>query len=103
MQSSTSVMSNNGVQMPAASDPSTITVVVYRFPQEKESTPYRVKIPHGNLTLFDIKAAMPKKVTNCRFYFKTLVDGEACFEQEIVETSLVPTWEGTVIVQCRND
>ena len=91
------------MQMPAANNPSTITVVVFRFPQERESTPYRVKIPHGNLTLADIKAAMPKKGSNFRFYFKTLVDGEACFEQEILETALVPTWEGTVVVQCRND
>lgn len=87
----------------APTEPRVETAVVYRFPQEKDEFPYRVKIGRKNLTLLDIKNAMPKKGHNFRFYFKTKVDGEACFEQETNENAIVPMWEGSVIVQCRND
>jgi len=101
MSTSASVLSGGSSSMPKATGD--ITIVVYRFPQEKESTPYRVKIPKLNLTLSDIRGSMPKKGNNFRFYFKTLVDGEACFEEETSDDVLVPMWEGSVVVQCRND
>ena len=36
-----------------------------------------------------------------RFYFKTEVDGDMCYEEETEDSSLVPLWEGKVLVQCR--
>ena len=36
-----------------------------------------------------------------RFYFKTEVEGDMCYEEETEDTSLVPLWEGKVLVQCR--
>jgi hypothetical protein len=65
--------------------------------------PYRVKVHSAQPTLLDIKQSLPKKDNNYRFYFKTKVDGEACFEQETNEAVAVPMWEGTIVVQCRND
>jgi hypothetical protein len=103
MNTSASVLSGGSSSSNMPKPTGDITIVVYRFPQEKESTPYRVKIPKLNLTLSDIRGSMPKKGNNFRFYFKTLVDGEACFEEETCDDVLVPMWEGSVVVQCRND
>ena len=104
MTSSTSMLgASNSSMISGNNDPTAVTTVVYRVPQETEGMPYRVKIPRIHLTLLDIKRAMPKKDSNFRFYFKTLVDGEACFEHETNENALVPMWEGSVVVQCRND
>ena len=36
-----------------------------------------------------------------RFYFKTEVDGDMCYEEETEDSSLVPLWEGKILVQCR--
>jgi hypothetical protein len=90
-------------QQPLNTEPKVITTVVYRFPQDKDDMPYRVKIHSPHPTLLDIKQSMPKKGSNYRFYFKTKVDDEACFEQEINEAAPVPMWEGSVVVHCRND
>ena len=35
-----------------------------------------------------------------RFYFKTEVDGDMCYEEETEDSSLVPLWEGKILVQC---
>ena len=101
--SNISMASSGSLQPHSAADPKVITTVVYRFPQDKDDMPYRVKIHSAHPTLLDIKQSMPKKGSNYRFYFKTKVDGEACFEQEINESAPVPMWEGSIVVHCRND
>ena len=102
--SNISMASSGSLQHPAPSnDPKVITTVVYRFPQDKDDMPYRVKIHSAHPTLLDIKQSIPKKGNNYRFYFKTKVDGEACFEQEINELVPVPMWECSIVVHCRND
>lgn len=83
--------------------PGEVTVAVYTFSHEKgEPMPYRVKIPAraGTVTLRHVKEFLPKKGA-FRFYFKTSVDGDMCYEEETEEASLVPLWEGKVLVQCR--
>ena len=40
-------------------------------------------------------------ISYCRFYFKTEIDGDMCYEEETEDGSLVPLWEGKVLVQCR--
>jgi len=77
------------------------TVAVYTFSQEKEPMPYRIKIYTKHVTLANVKELLPKK-GSFRFYFKTEVEGEACYEEETEDCSPVPLWEGKVIVQCRN-
>jgi len=101
--SNLSMASSGSLQHPGGDHPKVITTVVYRFPQDKDDMPYRVKIHSAHPTLLDIKQSMPKKGSNYRFYFKTKVDGEACFEQEINEAAPVPMWEGSIVVHCRND
>lgn len=81
--------------------PADITVAVYTFSHEKgEPMPYRVKIPARAVSLRHVKDYLPKKGA-FRFYFKTEVDGDMCYEEETEDTSLVPLWEGKVLVQCR--
>ena len=83
--------------------------------------PYRVKIPTKSVSLRHVKDFLPKKgafryhlllvlissfgrclMNFCfRFYFKTEVEGDMCYEEETEDTSLVPLWEGKVLVQCR--
>lgn len=90
--------------------------------------PYRVKIPTKSVSLRHVKDFLPKKgafrchillvliyliwqefppspeasLNFCfRFYFKTEVEGDMCYEEETEDTSLVPLWEGKVLVQCR--
>ena len=36
-----------------------------------------------------------------RFYFKTEVDGDMCYEEETEDSNMVPLWEGKILVQCR--
>ena len=36
-----------------------------------------------------------------RFYFKTEVDGDMCYEEETEDSHPVPLWEGKILVQCR--
>jgi hypothetical protein len=108
MTSSTSMLGAGNLSMTSSGnvqqDSKVFTTVVYRFPQEKDEMPYRVKIHSANPTLADIKVSMPKKANNYRFYFKTKVDGEACFEHETNEAAVVPLWEGgSIVVHCRND
>ena len=76
------------------------TTAVYKFPQEKEDMPYRVKIPGQLVTLCHVKEFMPKK-GGFRYYFKTEIDGEVCFEEETDERAKVPMFQGKIIVQCR--
>ena len=78
------------------------TTAVYKFPQEKEDMPYRVKIPGKFVTLRHVKEFMPKKGA-FRYYFKTEIDGEVCFEEETDERAQVPMFQAKIIVQCRND
>jgi len=76
------------------------TVAVYTFSHEREPMPYRIKIPSKAVTLKAVKDLLPKKGA-FRFYFKTEIDGEACYEEETDDSNLVPLWEGKVLVQCR--
>jgi len=62
--------------------------------------PYRIKIPSKAVTLRHVKEFLPKKGA-FRFYFKTEVEGDMCYEEETEDTNLVPLWEGKVLVQCR--
>ena len=78
------------------------TTAVYKFPQEREDMPYRVKIPGKSVTLRHVKEYMPKKGA-FRYYFKTEIDGEVCFEEETDERAKVPLFQAKIIVQCRND
>ena len=78
------------------------TTAVYKFPQEKEDMPYRVKIPGKFVTLRHVKEFMPKKGA-FRYYFKTEIDGEVCFEEETDDRAQVPMFQAKIIVQCRND
>ena len=44
------------------------------------------------------------EITLClifRFYFKTEVDGDMCYEEETEDSHPVPLWEGKILVQCR--
>ena len=82
---------------------------MYSFPQEREDTPYRIKIPLDShfgaatsVTLHKVKEHMPKKGNNYRFYFKANIDGDVCFEEERDENAHVPTIENKIVVQCRN-
>ena len=38
---------------------------------------------------------------SCWFYYKTEVDGDLCYEEEMEDSSQVPLWEGKILVQCR--
>jgi len=88
-------------RVPQGANPADITVAVYTFSHEKgEVMPYRVKIPIKPVTLRLVKDYLPKKGA-FRFYFKTEVDGDMCYEEETEDASLVPLWEGKVLVQCR--
>lgn len=80
--------------------PSEFTVAVYTFSHEREPMPYRIKIPSKSVTLRAVKDLLPKKGT-FRFYFKTEIDGEACYEEETEDSNLVPLWREQVQVQCR--
>ena len=83
---------------------------MYSFPQEKEDTPYRIRIPtdvkfgpRNDVTLSQIKEHMPKKGNNYRFYFKCIdSDGSAYFDEETNENAFVPKFGDKIIVQCRN-
>lgn len=78
------------------------TTAKYLFPSSKDNTPFLVKIPQlPPITLNDVKRHLPKKGFY-RFYFKTEVDGEAVFQEEIDEHVAVPLWKGTVTVQCND-
>lgn len=79
---------------------SEFTVAVYTFSHEKEPMPYRIRIPTKPVTLKAVKDLLPKKGA-FRFFFKTEIDGEACYEEESEDSNLVPLWEGKVLVQCR--
>ncbi|XP_040579784.1 axin [Lepeophtheirus salmonis] len=81
--------------------------VTYTFSNEPNGMPYRVKIPCSTaisqITLYQVKNNLPK-LGQYRFYFKTKVDGEPCFEEERDDTAYVPIWsEGKIIVECRED
>lgn len=90
---------SNTLRKPSASQD--VTVAVYTFSHEKgEPMPYRIKIPAKNVTLRQVKDFLPKKGA-FRFYFKTEVDGDMCYEEETEDGSLVPLWEGKILVQCR--
>ena len=41
------------------------------------------------------------KISLFRFYFKTEVDGDMCYEEETEDGHPVPLWEGKILVQCR--
>ena len=60
---------------------------------------------HYSLIHFVGQSILPLKeivVNFCfRFYFKTEVEGDMCYEEETEDSSLVPLWEGKVLVQCR--
>jgi len=99
--------SNNSTLRKAApaskqpSNPSEVTVAVYTFCHERgEPMPYRIKIPTKLVTLKAVKDFLPKKGA-FRFYFKTEIDNEACFEEETEDSNPVPLWDGKVLVQCR--
>jgi len=81
--------------------PTEFTVAVYTFSHEKgEPMPYRIKIPSKNVSLRHVKEFLPKKGA-FRFYFKTEVDGDMCYEEETEDSNMVPLWEGKILVQCR--
>merc|ERR1712107_897669 len=84
----------NALRKPAsAAAPGELTIAVYTFSHEKgEPMPYRIKIPS--------KEFLPKKGA-FRFYFKTEIDGDMCYEEETEDSNLVPLWDGKVLVQCR--
>jgi len=78
-----------------------VTIAVYTFSHEKgEPMPYRIKIPSKKVTLRHVKDFLPKKGA-FRFYFKTEVDGDMCYEEETEDGHPVPLWEGKILVQCR--
>merc|ERR1719232_1190561 len=82
-------------------DVSNVTIAVYTFSHEKgEPMPYRIKIPTKNVTLRHVKDFLPKKGA-FRFYFKTEIDGDMCYEEETEDSNPVPLWEGKILVQCR--
>ena len=89
----------------AASGQNNFIVALYSFPQEKEDTPYRIKIPFfgptNTVTLHMVKDHMPKKGNNYRFYFKCKIDGDVCFEEVTDNNAHVPTNDGKIVVQCR--
>jgi len=94
---------NNTLRKPAASKqaPTEFTVAVYTFSHEKgEPMPYRIKIPSKNVSLRHVKDFLPKKGA-FRFYFKTEIDGDMCYEEENEDSNMVPLWEGKILVQCR--
>ena len=95
-------MKSMNVSLPVTSETMEFTMAVYKYPQEKEDVPYRVRIPGKTVTLRQVKDQEPKK-GSFRYYFKTEVDSEVCFEEETDERAKVPMWEGKIIVQCRND
>jgi hypothetical protein len=89
-------------------------VASYLFPQEKENIPYRIKIPleqqqgfgqgyNTSVTLRKVKEHMPKKGANYRFFFKSNIDGDICFEEETNDNILVPTIDGKIVIECRNE
>lgn len=83
------------------SNPTEVTVAVYTFCHERgEPMPYRIKIPTKLVTLKAVKDFLPKKGA-FRFYFKTEIDNEACYEEETEDSNPVPLWDGKVLVQCR--
>jgi len=94
---------SNTLRKPAASKqaPTEFTVAVYTFSHEKgEPMPYRIKIPSKNVSLRQVKEFLPKKGA-FRFYFKTEIDGDMCYEEETEDSNMVPLWEGKILVQCR--
>jgi len=100
-QSASSTLRKSAAQARPQAVPGEITVAVYTFSHEKgEPMPYRVKIPTKSVSLRHVKDFLPKKGA-FRFYFKTEVDGDMCYEEETEDSSLVPLWEGKVLVQCR--
>ena len=64
-----------------------------------------IQVEHYSLIHFVGQSILPLKeivVNFCfRFYFKTEVEGDMCYEEETEDSSLVPLWEGKVLVQCR--
>ena len=84
---------------------------MYSFPQEREDTPYRIKIPidvqFGQskvVSLGKIKEHMPKKGNNYRFFFKCVdSDGQEYFDEESDENAFVPSFGSKIIVQCRRE
>jgi len=82
--------------------PTEFTVAVYTFSHEKgEPMPYRIKIPSKSVSLRHVKEYLPKKGA-FRFYFKTKIDGDMCYEEETEDSNMVPLWDdGKIMVQCR--
>merc|ERR1719312_859621 len=94
---------SNTLRKPVSSKqaPTEFTVAVYTFSHEKgEPMPYRIKIPSKNVSLRHVKEFLPKKGA-FRFYFKTEVDGDMCYEEETEDSTMVPLWDGKILVQCR--
>jgi len=92
---------SNTLRKPAPPAAGELTIAVYTFSHEKgEPMPYRIKIPTKNVTLRHVKDFLPKKGA-FRFYFKTEIDGDMCYEEETEDSNLVPLWEGKILVQCR--
>ena len=85
--------------------PNNFIIAMYSFPQEKEDTPYRIKIPFfgpiNTVALQKVKEHLPKKGNNYRFFFKGNFDGEVCFEEVTDNNAHVPTIDGKIVVQCR--
>lgn len=91
----------NTLRRSQAAPAAEVTVAVYTFSHEKgEPMPYRIKIPSKKVTLRHVKDFLPKKGA-FRFYFKTEVDGDMCYEEETEDSHPVPLWEGKILVQCR--
>ena len=88
-------------------------IAMYQYPQEKANTPYRIKIPveqqgfgqayNTSVTLRKVKEHMPKKGANYRFFFKSNIDGDICFEEETDDNILVPTIDGKIVIECRTE
>merc|ERR1712034_224858 len=76
---------SNTLRKPVSSKqaPTEFTVAVYTFSHEKgEPMPYRIKIPSKNVSLRHVKEFLPKKGA-FRFYFKTEIDGDMCYEEKL--------------------
>ena len=89
----------------AASVPTNFIIAMYSYPQEKEDSQYKIKIPifgpANTVTLHMVKEKMPKKGNNYRFYFKSKEDGIECKEEVTDNSAHVPTIDGKIVVECR--
>ena len=103
----------SGFAVPPSGAQNNIIIAMYQYPQEKQSPPYRIKIPveqqgfgqayNTSVTLRKVKEHMPKKGANYRFFFKSNIDGDICFEEETDDNILVPTIDGKIFIECRNE